>query len=239
MPEIHYSFKLSNFNDRIPDNHYITLPTKFDYSVSFTTYLKHRSKIILDQITPKSLYLKDLKDSYFDVSVRKYLESIEIIQPTLAFIPACDSRNFTTTENIEFTKELHKQFSNKFNHNNLAGLILGDNPDEWIKWIKLGWGKSSWGINTSDNFKAIKMLMDEASELDHIHLFENNWLIHQEKIKALKKFTINTITFDGSLYDLLKATKQTIKLEDSSLNMVSETISRDTFLETIEKFLKI
>lgn len=239
MAKIQYSFKLSNtLSEQIHEYHYITLPVKYNYAVGFTAYLKNRPRVIFDQITLKTLHLEDPVSSHFDVTVRKYLEAIKSIEPDLAFIPAFHSKNHGYSRNIEITREIHGWFNERYDMGNLAGLILGDEPDEWIEWIRLCWGKDSWGVLTSNNLKAVELLMREAGELKHVHLFENNWLLHQESLKRFEPLTINTITFDGNVYSFLKATKQTVQFDKPNLIIRQGSLDVNDFIETIEKFLR-
>ena len=239
MAKIQYSFRLSDtLKEKIHDYHYITLPIKYNYAVGFAAYLKERPKVILDQIVLKSLHLDEGASNHFDVNVRKYLEVIKAIQPNLAFIPAFHSKKHGFSRNIEITKEIHSWFAEKYDIDSLAGMILGDEPDEWIEWIKLCWGRNSWGILTEDNLKAVEMLMTEASELKHVHLFETNWLLNQEKLRRFDPLTINQVTFDGSVYAFLKATKQTIKFEHPNLVIRQGSLTIEEFIEAVEKFLR-
>lgn len=239
MPKIQYSFRLSDaLKEKVHDYHYITLPIKYNYAVGFTAYLKERPKVILDQIALRSLHLDDPRSSHFDVSVRKYLEVIKAIEPDLAFIPAFYSKKHGLSRNIEITKEIHSWFEKKHDIDSLAGMILGDEPDEWIEWIKLCWGRDSWGILTSDNLKAVEMLMNEAGELNHVHLFESNWLLNQEKLRRFDPLTINTVTFDGTVYAFLEATKQTIKFERPNLVIRQGSLTVEKFIEAVERFLR-
>ena len=239
MAKIQYSFKLSsNLTEQVHDYHYITLPFKYNYAVGFAAYLKERPKVILDQIALRTLHLDDPRSSHFDVNVRKYLEAVKALYPDIAFIPAFHSRKHGYGKNLEITKEIHSWFEDKYDINSLAGLILGDEPDEWIEWIKLCWGRDSWGVLTQNNLKAVEMLIREAGELNHVHLFESNWLLHQEKLKRFAPLTINTITFDGDVYSFLKATKQTLHFEKPNLVVRQGSLDLYEFIETIEKFLQ-
>jgi len=239
MSKVQYSFKLSiNLNEKVHDHHYITLPMKHNYAKGFKDSLITRSHIILDHISLKSLYLNEGDSNHFDASVRRYLEVIQEIQPDLAFIPAFCSTKHNINKNIEITKEIHSWFAKKFDMSNLAGLVLGDNPDEWNEWIKLGWGRNSWGFLTNDNLSAIEMILKETGELKHVHLFETNWLLNQERLKKLNPFTINTITFDGDVYTLLKATKQMLKLEEDKLVIKQGVIDIEKYIATINQFLE-
>lgn len=239
MPKIQYSFRLSsNLKERINNECYITLPVKHDYAKGFKDSLITRSHIILDHISLKSLHLNQGTSNHFDASVRRYLEVIQEIQPEISFIPVFCSTKHSVDKNIEITKEIHSWFAEKYDIDSLAGMILGDEPDEWIEWIKLCWGRNSWGILTSNNLKAVEMLMSEASELKHVHLFETNWLLNQERLRKFDPLTINQVTFDGSVYALLKATKQTIKYEHPNLVIRQGSLTVEDFIETIEKFLR-
>ena len=239
MAKVQYSFKLSeDLKEKVDDYHHITLPLKYKYAVGLTSYLKERPKIILDQIVLKTLHLDEGTSNHFDVSVRKYLEVIQEIQPDLAFIPAFHSKKHGYSRNIEITKEIHSWFKEKHDIDSLAGLVLGDEPDEWIEWIKLCWGRDSWGILTSNNLKAVEMLMSEANELKRVHLFETNWLLNQERLRKFDPLTINQVTFEGSVYALLKATKQTLKYEHPNLVIRSGSLTVEEFIKTVEKFLR-
>jgi hypothetical protein len=165
MSKIQHSFKLSTLTEQIHDHHYITLPIRYNYAAGFVAYLKERSKVILDQIASKSTHLDNPTSLHFDANIRKHLETAKAIYPDLAFIPAFYSNKHDYKKNIEFTKEIHSWFAKDYNINNLAGLILGNEPDEWIEWIKLCWGRNSWGVLTENNIKAVEMLIKEAKEL--------------------------------------------------------------------------
>lgn len=231
----HFVPKLKN---EISSKQFITLPVKYDYPVNLKAYLKERGQVIVDQIALKSRYLEKGDSNNFDASVKKYLDIIKEIQPTLAFIPAFNSEKQTLDQNISTTQQIHSWFLEKYDFNNLAGIILGDNEDEWIKWIKMCWGKHSWGILTNNNLKAIQLLLNEAKELKHVHLFENNWLMHQNELKRLQNLPIGTITFDGFVFDLLKSTNQTLMLEESELIMKPGDIELENFLKVVDRFFE-
>lgn len=240
MNNLKYAFQIENYLDqKIEVHRYIVLPMRSNYKAGLRQNLKKRPKIIFDQITSKSLYLKGLKGTgaNFFFITRRMLEIKKELNPELCFVPAFASTNLNYTENIEKTQEI-MNWDTVREQKDLAGLVLGDNEDEWISWIKLFWGRNRWGIITNNNPKAVRFLLNEAKELEHVHLFENNWLLNPTSIIELQSLPIAKITFsDQANYTLLKQLNQKIIIENKTLIKKLGRMSLEEYLKTIEQYL--
>ena len=237
MAKINYSFRTLLRERKIPlEPKYITIPVKFEYPIGLKNQLKERSGIIFDQMATRSLNLKDNDDKYFNVIVRKMLILESEIKPELCFVPACIRIDFSVKQNTEETKQMHEIFRvNEKDH--LAGLVFGDSPAQWIEWINVSRQRTKWGLMTEDNPEAAKFLVKELKEIEHIHLFEINWLTKQRQISELMELNVKVITYDDSLYSHLKTTSQRLVYLESNLVIEEGKLDLTGYLKAVEGWL--
>jgi len=238
LAKVCYSFRTLLRERKIPQiPKHITIPIKYEYPIGLKNQLKERTGIIFDQMATRSLALKDGDSKYFNVIVRKMLLLAEEIKPELCFVPGHLRADFLNEQNIEETKHIHELF--KINEKDyLAGLVFGDHPDIWIQWINVSRQRTKWGVMTEDNSEAARFIAKELKNVEHIHLFETNWLTNQHRIKKLAELAIDKITFDDSLYSQLKTTSQILCYNKPNLAMESGEPEIGEYMCAIENFLK-